>query len=630
MTPYPESTCPTTEELSDLLSGYEVHELISLNQHGALYRANQVSLDRAVTIKVLPPEIAQAPDLRQAFETGAKSMAKLKHPNLVDVFDFGISGNMLYIIMEHIPGRTLHETTHGNYVKEHEALTLVLAICRGLSLAHREGIVHGRLHPSNILLDNDGHPKIVNFGFSNLDEGELDESLAAYLAPELASADTEASTSSDVYSLGIMLYTLLTGVFPQNPYQPPSSIQSLSPDIDNIVALAIQPDPLQRYNSVSDMADALETILEKTTTPRTPQIIAAAPVSRQPGLGGPQLRASTLSSANSSSSSAPLIIILVVVVVIAIIAIAVNSSSSPEKENTPDPQPNAQPDFLDRSSPSAEKRNKQDQKTSELGEDWHKPVKNRDADTSPDEGTTSAETDISPDSDATPDIPDPLEDEKAKDQLADKESDSPESEDSAQEDPEDQPAPPEFDIEAYLVKARTFMQGQAKRTLSNYDEDLSKNIDSFERDVKRVLRKLERNIRKPMEIKSTAAFAEFRQLGRIPETIDLTDIKELKAINPIHKEALANQTKIDNKYLIDFTKSRITYFQGIDKQIAALRKEGNDAYAEMLEAEIDVTQKSMERYIRILRGLDPDPPEEEVDEEEDGKKKKKKKKQEED
>ena len=119
------------DELSQLIPAYEVLELISIGNQGAIYEAQQRSLSRMVTIKVMPPEIGQSESLQAAFATEAKAMARLNHPNLVNVFDFGNIEGMLYIIMEHIPKRNLNDITEGHHVDHSEATRLVADICHG-------------------------------------------------------------------------------------------------------------------------------------------------------------------------------------------------------------------------------------------------------------------------------------------------------------------------------------------------------------------------------------------------------------------------------------------------------------------------------------------------------------------
>ena len=145
--------------------------------------------------------------------------------------------------------------------------------------------------------------------------------------------------------------------------------------------------------------------------------------------------------------------------------------------------------------------------------------------------------------------------------------------------------------------------------MKEYDEELHKNIDSFERDVKRLLRRLDRHERKPAEAASELAFAAFREQGRLPDKpLD----KSPYQLKKIYSQGLLEQKEIDDEFLLKFTQLSVVYTQAIEKQISILRKEGNDEHADSLLQEIDATQNDMARFMRILRNLEPDPePEEE-------------------
>lgn len=567
MTPYPDSKCPSPAELTDLLTGYQVLELVAETRRSAIYRAQQVSLDRMVSIKVLPEEIGNDPALRHAFESDAKEMAKLKHPNLVDVFDFGIVDGMLFIITEEIPGRTLYETTYGNYVSEHEGLALIDDICKGLVTAHQAGIIHRNLNPNNILINDDGEAKIVDFGISSMNADEVDSRNSHYRSPEAISNDAEIGESSDIYALGVMLHELLTGSLPTVPYTPASSMQQVDPDLDRIIMKAIEANPSLRYSTVEQMEHDLALILKKSASPTTQPFVRAGPVS--PQLGGSHLRASNLASANQSSNAGIAVVILVVVVLLVIVAIAVNSSNSSAPEKKP-------PINAPALAPISQQTTKPDL-----------PAKPDPTDASPQEITPIPQPDKAIVGNVTPPVK------------------------PVQPEPPPKPSPPEFDVDAFLLKARTFMQGKEKKTLANYEKALLRNIDSFARDIKRAIQKLDRNLRKPVENLADVSLKQFRIEGRIPETITLTEDKLLKSLKPIHQSALVDQKKIDTQFANYFSKSRITYFQGIDHQIAILKKQKNKHAADMLNKEIKVTQNDLSRYIRILRGQDADlPPEE--------------------
>jgi len=583
MTHHPDLKCPSPEELSQLLPAYQVLELTSESPRDATYRARQISLDRIVSIKLLSEEIGNDPALRQAFENDAKAMAKLKHPNLVDVFDFGVVEGMLYIITEYIPGRSLHETTHGNYIKQNDALQLVSDICNGLIQAHNAGIIHRNLNPTHILLDDDGHAKIVDFGISSNDDASTKNHHNRYHAPETIGSEADMDAHCDIYSLGIIFYELLTGFTPDLSYVKPSSIHRIHPQIDAIIERAIHPDPKQRYSCADEMADDLREVIQKLETPTTRPVVTPRAT---PALGGAGLRASTLSSASNSNHSGLIVMVILLIVVVAVIFVV--SQSNKDSDNNQKQQTNTiSQNQTQKPNPSTSKKQPRP------------PHKNRPKPPRPAPPAEPIHTDDS-------DQPSPPTD--AIVENSETEQEIPKPEPKPEPAPPVKPSPPTFDITAFLTKARTYMQEKEKNLLADYDKALLRNIDSFERDAKRAIRRLNRNIRKPLEIQTETEIESFRKMGKIPDDTDLLDEKLLKSLKPIHAAALYDQKKIDSRFLLQFTKSRIIYIKGIDHQISILKKEADNTNAALLEEEIDLTQKDIERYIRILRGLPADPP----------------------
>ena len=279
------SSTLSPDELGLLIPAYEVLELTANNEQGAFYGARQISLNRMVTIKVLPQEVSQSADLQAAFTTQAKAMARLNHPNLVNVFDFGNIEDTFYMVMEYLPDRNLAELTEGHHVEHSEASQLIADICHGLAHAHQQGVIHQNLTPSSILINDDAVPKIIDFGISDLSHQDQLQESAVYIAPE-----NEATIAADIYSVGVMLYRLLTGDFHTNfdSYTPPSEITSTDPSLDEITAIALQTDPQMRYQSASDMAADLEVYIQthvsvathESTTPHV--FTATAPSPQQP------------------------------------------------------------------------------------------------------------------------------------------------------------------------------------------------------------------------------------------------------------------------------------------------------------------------------------------------------------
>ena len=211
---------PSPEALAPHFPAYDVEAFIAKGGMGAVYKATQKSLDRPVAIKILPREFGEDAEFRASFEAEAKAMAKLNHPNLIGVYDFGEIDGMLFIIMEFVNGKALYYSAHGKAIDAQLALGLVAKICHGLHHAHRGGILHRDVKPANILLDQDATPKIGDFGLarpmdtSRQQDGGLIYGTPGYTAPEVYTRKHPVDQRSDIYSVGVMLYELLSGKTP--------------------------------------------------------------------------------------------------------------------------------------------------------------------------------------------------------------------------------------------------------------------------------------------------------------------------------------------------------------------------------------------------------------------------------
>ncbi|MEM1084859.1 MAG: protein kinase [Verrucomicrobiota bacterium] len=211
---------PSIQSLEALLPAFAFERLIAHGGMGAVYKARQRSLDRDVAIKILPKELGEDPQFRASFEAEAKAMAKLSHPNLIGVFDYGRVDELLYIVMEFVPGKSLHDTAHRRKVEPRQAVKLILAACRGLAHAHENGIIHRDIKPANILLDAKARPKIGDFGLASTtgpEGSELNMGTPGYTAPELLDGSGKPGRQSDIYSIGVMLRELLTGIPADDP-----------------------------------------------------------------------------------------------------------------------------------------------------------------------------------------------------------------------------------------------------------------------------------------------------------------------------------------------------------------------------------------------------------------------------
>ena len=232
---------------------------------GAVYCAVQKSLDRTVALKILPLELSSDAAFCAGFEAEAKAMARLNHPNLIGVYDFGEVNGMLYIIMEFVPGKSIYHSADGIAIDPGEVIRLVTGICHGLAHAHEHGIIHRDIKPSNVLLDLNAQPKIGDFGLArpfdrNMEEGEEIFGTPHYTAPEVVDTPHSVDYRADIFSVGVLLHELLTGKLPADDPRPASLISHCDTRFDAIIRRATQPVPAARYASATEMANDLQVI----------------------------------------------------------------------------------------------------------------------------------------------------------------------------------------------------------------------------------------------------------------------------------------------------------------------------------------------------------------------------------
>lgn len=268
---------PDPEYLAHLFPGYQIIRLIACGGMGAVYEAIQVALDRAVAIKILPREFTVDESFRTAFQEEAKAMARLNHPNLISVFDFGEVDGMLFIIMEYVPGFSLFQAANGQPILQEEVIPLVAEICRGLAHAHEGGIIHRDIKPANILLNYNNVPKIGDFGLARprekqLQEGEDIFGTLGYTAPEVLQTPQSIDHRADIFSIGVLLHELLTGMLPDVDPRSASAICQCDPRLDAVIRKATYPLPAGRYNSANEIAAEIE----KISTSAGPRILQTA------------------------------------------------------------------------------------------------------------------------------------------------------------------------------------------------------------------------------------------------------------------------------------------------------------------------------------------------------------------
>ncbi len=296
---------PTIEELNGWLSSYEFVELLACGGMGAVYLARQISLDRRVAIKILPPELAVNESFRGSFQAEGKAMAKVSHPNLVRVYDFGKISNMLYLVIEFVEGSNLFESMAVGAVDAEVAVTLIRSVATGLAEAHRIGLVHRDIKPANILINTEIEPKLGDFGLAVPDsdiESGLMMGTPAYLAPEVLADPSSASFSSDTYALGVILYEMLTGTsIERGDVMDLAKVPALG-ELPRIIQKAVDPQMPLRYQDAGSFEEALKDWLSKPT--------GAARIVTSASVAGKGPRMTPLATSNSRGGGLGMLVAL--------------------------------------------------------------------------------------------------------------------------------------------------------------------------------------------------------------------------------------------------------------------------------------------------------------------------------
>jgi len=262
---------PELEQVAKRFPQLEIIELLGAGGMGIVYKARQPQLDRLVALKILPAEAGRDPAFAERFSREARALAKLSHPNIVAVYDFGQVDEFYYFIMEFVDGVNLRQMERAGKLTPAQALTIVPKICDALQYAHEEGIVHRDIKPENILVDKKGRVKIADFGLAKLLGKEkaaftLTGSQQAmgtphYMAPEQMEKPLSVDHRADIYSLGVVFYEMLTGELPLGRFQPPSAKVHVDVRLDEVVLRSMEHDVERRYQRVSEVKTAVEDVV---------------------------------------------------------------------------------------------------------------------------------------------------------------------------------------------------------------------------------------------------------------------------------------------------------------------------------------------------------------------------------
>jgi WD40 repeat protein len=263
-----------------IVPGHEVLGVLGRGGMGVVYKARQVRLDRLVALKMLPMEAEARPESLERFRAEAAAVARLQHPNIVQIHEVGEADGAPYFALELVEGRTLAQKFAGTAQEPRLAARLVETLARAMDFAHRRGVVHRDLKPANVLLTAEGVPKVADFGLAKRIDAEAARTRTgavvgtpSYMAPEQAEArGDDVGPATDIYAMGAILYELLTGrppfhaespletvrqVVSQAPLPPSRFRRDLPRDVETICLKCLEKEPSKRYATADDLAEDL-------------------------------------------------------------------------------------------------------------------------------------------------------------------------------------------------------------------------------------------------------------------------------------------------------------------------------------------------------------------------------------
>lgn len=276
---------PPIDLVAAMFPALKIEGLLGSGGMGAVYKAHQPDLDRRVALKLLPPDPDGASGFTERFTREARALARLNHPHIVTVHEFGHvdlapadprrpanvpPGRWHFILMEFVDGTNLRQLERSGTLTPRDALRIIPQICDALQYAHDEGIVHRDIKPENVLLDRRGRVKIADFGLARIlgrdpDSARLTQDgqvmgTPHYMAPEQVSRPLWVDHRADLYSLGVVFYEMLTGDLPLGKFDPPSRRAPVDGRFDDVVLRALENDPDRRYQRASEIREGVESI----------------------------------------------------------------------------------------------------------------------------------------------------------------------------------------------------------------------------------------------------------------------------------------------------------------------------------------------------------------------------------
>lgn len=295
---------------------YEIVAEIGFGGMGTVYKAYDARLERQVAIKVLPPEYLNDLGLRLGFEREAQLVAKLEHEAIVPVYDYGEQDGQPYLVMKYMPNGSLADRLLQGPLPLEQVIHLLSRVAEALDYAHHEGIIHRDLKPSNILFDKNDQANLADFGIaaqsnSTWQRSSVIRGTPAYLSPEQALREDDIDHRSDIYSLGVIAFEMLSGVLPfdsettvsivlKHIHDQPPPLRAvnpeLSPELDAALSRALAKDKSDRYSSTTEFINALQSVqqagkdVQSLPEERLPSLDKTSVPDERPASSKPSLR----------------------------------------------------------------------------------------------------------------------------------------------------------------------------------------------------------------------------------------------------------------------------------------------------------------------------------------------------
>lgn len=261
---------------------YKIEDMLGQGGMSAVYRATDPNLRRVVAVKMIHPHLSTDPEFVRRFEEEAAAVAQLRHPNIVQVFDFNHDNNVYYMVLEFVPGETLKQRLQrfnekNRRIPLYDVVQIMARICDAVAYAHQRNLVHRDIKPANIMLNMENEPVLMDFGIARILGGQTHTATGAtvgtalYMSPEQAQG-RRADERSDIYSLGVTLFEMVSGrppfegdsamsIMMKHVTDPVPDLRELNPDtppdVEQIILKALDKEPGRRFQSASDMAAAL-------------------------------------------------------------------------------------------------------------------------------------------------------------------------------------------------------------------------------------------------------------------------------------------------------------------------------------------------------------------------------------